>query len=103
MRRPGIEDVVARDASVLRMISGRLERRVEAARSIGLAALTEELIGGLEEEREFLHEAKVGTALGKNRAGDVGISVPRVYSTLSTDGILVMEMWTVLAARSCGR
>jgi ubiquinone biosynthesis protein len=91
VRRPGIEDVVARDASVLRMLSSRLERRVEAARAIGLRGLTEELIGGLEEELEFLHEAKVGTALGQNRAGDVGISVPRVYSTLSTDGILVME------------
>jgi ubiquinone biosynthesis protein len=91
VRRPGIEDVVARDASVLRMISDRLERRVEAARSIGLRGLTEELIGGLEEELEFLHEAKVGTALAKNRAADVGISVPRVYTTLSTDGILVME------------
>ena len=73
------------------MISGRLERRVEAARTIGLGALTEELIGGLQEELEFLHEAKVGTALGKNRAADVGISVPRVHPTLSTDGILVME------------
>ncbi len=91
VRRPGIEEVVARDASVLRMISRRLERRVEAARSIGLQGLTEELISGLQEELEFLHEAKVGTALGKNRAGDVGISVPHVYSTLSTDGILVME------------
>jgi ubiquinone biosynthesis protein len=91
VRRPGIEDVVARDASVLRMISDRLERRVEAARAIGVRGLTEELIGGLQEELEFLHEAKVGTALAKNRAGDVGISVPRVHSTLSTDGILVME------------
>ncbi len=91
VRRPGIEDVVTRDAAVLRMIARRLERRVEAARSVGLAGLTEELIGGLEEELEFLHEAKVGAALGANRAGDVGIAVPHVHSTLSTDGVLVME------------
>ena len=83
VRRPGIEDVVARDASVLRMISGRLERRVEAARSIGLRGLTEELIAGLQEELEFLHEAKVGTALAqepRRRRRDLGAA--RVHDAL---------------------
>ncbi|MBV9425447.1 MAG: AarF/ABC1/UbiB kinase family protein, partial [Solirubrobacterales bacterium] len=33
----------------------------------------------------------VGMRLRENRAGDVGIAVPKVYSTLSTDRVLVME------------
>lgn len=91
VRRPGIEDVVTRDASVLRMVSRRLERRVEAARTVGLRALTEELIAGLEEELQFVHEAQVGTALAAHRVGDAGIAVPRVHPTLSTERMLVMD------------
>jgi ubiquinone biosynthesis protein len=91
VRRPGIEDVVARDAAVLRMVAGRLERRVEAARTVGLRGLTEELIGGLEEELDFVREARVGTTLGENRAGDEGIAVPRVYPALSTERVLTMQ------------
>ena len=36
VQRPGIGDVVARDAAVLRWASRQLERRVEAARAVGL-------------------------------------------------------------------
>ncbi len=91
VQRPGIDVVVARDADVLRLAAGRLERHVEVAREVGLNGFCEELIAGLEEELDYLHEAAVGTQLRENRAEDVGISVPRVYPTLSTDRVLVME------------
>ena len=91
VQRPGIDDVVDRDAAVLRLAARQLERRVGAARAIGLRALSDELIGGLEEELHYLHEAAVGTALRAHRAGDVGIAVPGVHTALSTDRVLVME------------
>ena len=43
------------------------------------------------EELDYLHEAAVGMQLRENRAGDIGIAIPTVYSTLSTDRVLVME------------
>jgi ubiquinone biosynthesis protein len=91
VQRPGIDQVVARDAAVLRLAAGRLERHVDAAREVGLSSFSEELIAGLEEELDYQHEAAVGRQLRDNRAADVGISVPSVYSTLSTDRVLVME------------
>ena len=91
VQRPGIDQVVARDAAVLRLAAARLERHVDAAREVGLSSFSEELIAGLEEELDYQHEAVVGRQLRENRAGDVGISVPSVYSTLSTDRVLVME------------
>jgi ubiquinone biosynthesis protein len=91
VQRPGIDEVVARDAAVLRLAAGRLERHVEAAREVGLSSFSEELIAGLKEELDYQHEASVGRQLKENRAADVGISVPGVYSTLSTDRLLVME------------
>jgi ubiquinone biosynthesis protein len=83
--------VVERDAAALRLVARRLEKRSEAARSLGLSALAEELIAGVEEELDFRHEASVGMRLRENRARDVGIDVPKVYPALSTDRVLVME------------
>lgn len=91
VQRPGIDEVIARDAAVLRLAARQLERRVEAARAVGLCGLADELIAGVEEELDYLHEAAVGTRLRDNRSEDVGIAVPPVHPTLSTGRILVMD------------
>ena len=91
VQRPGIGEIVARDAAVLRLAARQVERRVSAARSLGLGALCEELISGIQAELDYLVEAGVGSRLRDQRAHDVGISVPRVYPALSTDRVLVME------------
>jgi ubiquinone biosynthesis protein len=43
VQRPGTEDTVNRDAAVLRMVAGVLERRVEAAQHLGVRDLADEL------------------------------------------------------------
>ncbi len=91
VQRPGIDEVVARDAAVLRLATSQLERRVEAARAIRLSDFGEELIAGLEQELDYLREGVVGTRLRENRADDAGIAVPRVHAGLSTGRVLVME------------
>ena len=53
VQRPGVDEVVERDAAVLRLASRQLERRVEAARALGLSALAGELIAGVEEELDY--------------------------------------------------
>jgi ubiquinone biosynthesis protein len=91
VQRPGVDDLVARDASVLRLAARQLERRVEAARRIGAARLMDELIAGIEEELDYLHEATAGNRLRENRADDDGIGVPGVDAALSTTRVLVMD------------
>jgi ubiquinone biosynthesis protein len=91
VQRPGIAEVVGRDAAVLRLAARQIERRSEAARTIHLTDLAEELVAGVAEELNYLHEATAGTRLRDRRAGDEGIGFPRVYTTLSTPRVLVME------------
>lgn len=91
VQRPGIAEVVGRDAAVLRLAARQIERRSEAARTIHLTDLAEELVAGVAEELNYLHEAAGGTRLRDRRAGDEGISFPRVHTTLSTSRVLVME------------
>jgi ubiquinone biosynthesis protein len=91
VQRPGIEDVVHRDAAVLRMAAGIVDRRVEAARQLGVKRLAEELITSLERELDYSAEAASGIAFLDHLEGDDGIAAPKVYQSLSTRRVLVME------------
>jgi len=91
VQRPGVADLVRRDAAVLRLVSAQLERRVAAARRLGFGRLVDELIAGIEEELDYTREATAGTRLREDRADDEGIAIPKVYPTLSTTRVLVME------------
>ena len=91
VQRPGIEDIVHRDAAVLRMAAGVVERRVEAARQIGVKRLAGELIASLERELDYGAEAASGEAFLEHLDDDAGIAAPHVYQALSTRRVLVME------------
>lgn len=90
VRRPDVEVGVARDSAVLRWGTRALLRRSEAARSIGLKAISEELIRSVQQELSYIHEAgNSRTLAGATPAGRV--KVPAVYSEYSTDALLVMQ------------
>jgi ubiquinone biosynthesis protein len=94
VQRPGIDELVRRDSTVLAFAARQIERRVESARRLGARRLAGELIVGIEEELDYGHEAAAGMRLRENRADDEGIAVPAVHSTLSTGRVLVMEAVT---------
>ncbi len=91
VQRPGIEDIVHRDAAVLRMASGVIDRRVEAARQLGVKRLADELINSLERELDYGAEASSGVAFLEHLEGKDGIAAPLVYQSLSTRRVLVMS------------
>lgn len=91
VQRPGIEDIVNRDVAVLRLVAGTAERRVEAARQVGVKRLSEDLIASLRRELDYGAEAANAVEFREDRAGDEGVGVPQVYPALSTRRILVME------------
>ena len=91
VQRPGIEDIVHRDAAVLRLAAGVVDRRVEAARQLGVKRLAEELITSLERELDYGAEASSGVAFLGHLEGKEGIAAPIVYQSLSTRRVLVME------------
>jgi len=91
VQRPGMEDIVRRDGAVLTVVARILERRVEAARRVGLRGLAGELVANLETELDYEHEALAGARLRANRDGDLGVAVPAIHPTLSTGRVLVMD------------
>ena len=64
VRRPDVEVGVARDSAVLRWASRAAQRRSEAARSLGLVPLADELIRSVEQELSYVDEAANARALG---------------------------------------
>jgi len=91
VQRPGIDDLVYRDSAVLGLVARQLDRRVPAAHRVGIKDLADELISGIESELSYADEASAGMRLKANRAEDVGIDVPGVHVTLSTERVLVMD------------
>jgi ubiquinone biosynthesis protein len=91
LQRPGLDDIVRRDATVLQFIAGQLDRRVEAARRVGVRDLAQELITSIDQELDYSREVRAGMQLRENRADDAGLAIPVVHPTLSTDRLLVMD------------
>jgi ubiquinone biosynthesis protein len=91
VQRPGIEDVVYRDAAVLRLVAGVVERRVDGARQIGVQRLAGELISSLQRELDYGAEAGAGAAFLDHLDGEEGIAAPVVHQELSTRRVLVMD------------
>src|SRR3954462_5009893 len=91
VQRPGIEDIVHRDAAVLRLAASVIDRRIEAARQLGVKRLAEELITSLERELDYGAEAASGVAFLDHLEGKEGIAAPVVHQSLSTRRVLVME------------
>jgi ubiquinone biosynthesis protein len=90
VQRPGVADLVDRDAAVMRLVAHQAERRIAAARRIGASSLADELIRGIESELDYLDEANAGRRFAKNLDGS-DVRVPGVFPTLCTSTVLVME------------
>ncbi len=90
VQRPGVADLVERDAAVMRLVARQAERRIGAAKRIGATALADELITGIESELDYLDEANAGRRFAKNLAG-TDVKVPGVYPTLCATTVLVMD------------
>ncbi|MGH9205630.1 MAG: ABC1 kinase family protein, partial [Acidimicrobiales bacterium] len=91
IQRPGLDELLGRDATVLRFAAAMAERRVEAARRLGLRALAEELILGMERELDYGREATMSKRLAAELEFDGAIAIPAVFDEVSTSRLLVME------------
>ncbi len=98
IQRPGLDDLLRRDATVLRLVARIAERRIPEASQFGVGQLAEELITGMDQELDYLREAamsdRLRTAIRHDDPADDVIRVPLVFHELSTDRMLVMEQAT---------
>jgi len=90
VRRPDVEVGVARDSAVLRWASRAAVRRSEAARSLGLVALSDELIRSVDQELSYVNEAANAKALGAV-SHTAGVEVPKVLTAFTTEAVLVQD------------
>lgn len=91
VQRPGIDDIVRRDSAVLSVIARQLDRRVEAARRVGIRDLADELITSIESELDYGREVAAGLRLAEGHGANGAVRVPVVYPTLSSGRMLVMD------------
>jgi ubiquinone biosynthesis protein len=91
VQRPGIDDIVRRDSAVLSVIARQLDRRVEAARRVGIRDLADELITSIKSELDYGREVAAGLRLAEGHGANGAVRIPVVYPTLSSGRMLVMD------------
>jgi ubiquinone biosynthesis protein len=108
VQRPGMSELLRRDATVLRLMASLAERRVPSARRLGLRDLAEELIISMSRELDYQRESAMSKRLDTQSGNDMAVSIPRMYDSLSTSRLLVMEeimgrsVDDALALETCG-
>jgi ubiquinone biosynthesis protein len=75
----------------LAFVARQLDRRVEAARRVGVRDLANELIKSIEAELDYGRELAAGIRMRESRGSDTTVQVPAVHPTLSTERVLVMD------------
>lgn len=90
VQRPGVPDLVERDAAVMRLVARQAERRIDVARRVGAVNLADELIAGIEAELDYTEEAAAGHRFAQTLAG-TGVRVPAIHPTLTATTVLVMD------------
>jgi ubiquinone biosynthesis protein len=89
--RPGIEETVAVDLSVLEELGRVVETRTSWGADYHVMELVDEFSSRLREELDFRSEARNQRAIASSLPHGSRISIPEVYEELSTSRVLVME------------
>lgn len=91
IRRPHLVETIEADMGIMRWLAGIAERRVPQSRFIDPVRLIDELHSEIKKELNFRYEANNLIRFGRNFSGFHGLKVPRVYETLCTPRLLVLE------------
>jgi len=91
IQRPGIEETIATDISILKYMAGLFASRVPESRPYDPVGLMEELTGIIAKELNFNLEASFTERFRANFADDPRVAVPAVYWDLSARRVLTMD------------
>src|SRR5262249_23013951 len=91
VQRPGIDESVRVDLSVLEELGNMVESRTSWGREYRVSELVGEFSARLREELDYRIEARNAHAIAATMPDDAHIRVPFVYDDLSTSRVLVME------------
>ncbi len=91
VQRPGIDESVRVDLSVLEELGHVVESRTSWGREYRVDELVDEFSARLREELDYRIEARNAHSIASTMPVDAHIRVPYVYDELSTSRVLVME------------
>ncbi len=91
VQRPGIESLIETDLQILAELAALLEKHVPASLVFDPTGLVQEFEGWIEDELDFLQEARNIHRFGKQFEDDETIYVPAVYWDLTTPKVLTIE------------
>jgi len=91
VQRPGIDESVRVDLSVLEELGHVIETRTSWGREYRVGDLVAEFSDRLREELDYRIEARNAHAIASTMPSDAHIRIPVVYDDLSTSRVLVME------------
>lgn len=91
VQRPGIDNVIAEDLSILETLAQLLDRYVPEARLLNPIGVVEEFAKTLALETDFVVEANNIRRFQLNFADEPEIKIPKVYAEFTGKRVLVME------------
>jgi ubiquinone biosynthesis protein len=91
VQRPGIEEVIETDLTVLRQVAQVLERRIEWCHRAGLSQVMDEFAANIRGELVYTNEGHNADRFRANQGQD-GIHIPLIYWSLTTNRVLTMEL-----------
>lgn len=91
IQRPGIQDIISEDLSVMYTLAGLLDKYVVEARAYSPTVIVNEFFRTLDQETNFIIEANNIRRFQRNFIGDPNIRIPDVYMELSGRKVLVLE------------
>lgn len=91
VQRPAIESMIDNDLEILAELAGLLEKHVPASLVFDPSGLVEEFEGWIEDELDFLQEARNIHRFRTQFEDDETIEAPAVYWELTTPRVLTME------------
>lgn len=91
VRRPGIEEQVARDLDIMEFIARRAENRLDFLKHVRFRDLVEEFDKWINEEMDLEKEARNAEIIQGNMEDQEKVKIPDTYSDFTTKKVLVME------------
>ncbi len=91
VQRPGIEEQIETDITIVSSIARLLDKYVPESRFFNPIGIVDEYSKTIRKELDFVNESRNGVRFRRNFAKSPDVYIPRIYQELVTAKVLVME------------
>jgi ubiquinone biosynthesis protein len=91
IQRPNIREQIETDIGILTYAAGLLEKYVPESKFFNPTGIVEEFSKTVRKELDFIEEGRNCARFGRNFENSQDVYIPRVYTDISTEKMLIME------------